>query len=94
MESKMKNVRKKLSYTCLGIIFVLLCACGEVEWRYVKTKKGLVRAGEFYCVLGMLVNNERENVLDEDSRPITCDGYISLTHKKKREWDLNNSNQQ
>lgn len=43
-----------------------------------------------YCELGMLTNNDRDNILDENSKPITCDGYIMLTDAEKREWQKAN----
>jgi len=32
-----------------------------------------------YCELGMLVNNDIQNILNENNEPITCTGYIKLT---------------
>jgi hypothetical protein len=81
----MKN--SKLLIVLLSVLLVSLSGC-ESEPRkitYIKTERGLMHYSAGYCELGMLTNNDRYNILDENSKPITCDGYIELTDAEKRE---------
>ncbi len=46
---------------------------------YIETERGLVSFAIATCVLGMLTNADGVNILDENSKPITCTGYVKLT---------------
>ena len=67
------------------ILSVFLClifqGCDKPpkKHKYIETERGLVNYFGYYCELGMLLNNDRDNVMNENNKPITCSGYIELT---------------
>lgn len=71
-------------------LFAFGCKESENTNTYIKTERGLVPYSRGYCILGMLTNNNSLNILDENSNPITCSGYISLTMKQKNKWMIDN----
>jgi hypothetical protein len=70
----------------LIITLLFLAGCEPTKSTYIKTERGLISFDHGYCVLGMLVNNDRDNILDEQSKPITCSGYIKLTPAEHAEY--------
>lgn len=46
--------------------------------KYIETERGIISYAYGYCELGMLINNYGDNILDENSKPITCSGYVWL----------------
>jgi len=74
------------------LIFITLfvSSCKEREHTYIKTDRGLMSYSRGYCTLGMLTNNDGLNILDENSNPIVCYGYITLTTKQKNKWVIDN----
>lgn len=83
------NLRKnyKLLALFLSVLLVSACEDGELMTTYIKTDRGLMSFASGYCVLGMLTNNDRVNILDEDRIPITCAGYVNLTRAQKNEYE-------
>lgn len=69
----------KMLAICLTVLLVAGCERKPRTTTYIETEKGLVYWGHGYCVLGMLVNNDRVNIRDEDNKPITCTGKVDLT---------------
>jgi len=71
------------------VVLIMLTGCDRKPRKYtfVKTERGLIRFGIGYCNLGMLLNDEMINILDENSKPITCSGYIKLTQKEFDNYD-------
>lgn len=77
----------KLTALMILIAAVGLSGCGDpIKRSYIKTERGLLASGHGYCVLGMLTNNSGDNILNEESEPITCSGYIKLTTKQLMEY--------
>lgn len=52
--------------------------------RYVKTDRGFIVWWKAQCELGMVLNSDGDNILDEDGRPIQCSGYVYLTDDQVR----------
>ncbi len=78
-------INLKRSIFALSVLIALLVgftACDAKPRKYIKTERGLIRSAAAYCELGMLLNNDRINILDESSTPITCSGYIYLTKEE------------
>lgn len=48
--------------------------------KYILTNKGLSKGG--YCRVGMYISWDGYNVLDENSKPITCTKELRLTKKQ------------
>lgn len=71
----------KKSLGLIGVILIGLLAagCGESKTIYVDTERGLIKYYFAHCHLGMLTNNDGDNILDENSKPITCTGVVELT---------------
>ena len=65
---------------------LLIAACNEPTSTFIITDRGLLNYNSGYCILGMLTNNDRDNIYDENNKPITCDGYIKLTKKEKENY--------
>lgn len=67
--------------TILIVFLVALTGCKKKirKYTYVETDRGLISVHAAYCDLGMLLNHDRHNILDENSKPMTCKGYIDLT---------------
>ena len=81
------NLRKNTKLQAIFLSALLVSACGEERTsRYIETERGLMGFGGGWCTLGMLTNNDRVNILDEEKMPITCDGYIDLTEAQKKEY--------
>lgn len=76
---------KTLKRSCVLAVALsaMLCAgCDDAPpkvRKYIETPRGLIKYSAAYCELGMLVNNDRVNIRDENDKPITCSGYIKLT---------------
>jgi hypothetical protein len=81
----MKN--NKLPIVLFSISLVSLTGCNQNQTTYIKTERGLLSYTEGYCTLGMLTNNDRVNILNEDSKPIKCTGLIKLNKKEYDEWE-------
>lgn len=71
------------------ILSLILFGCGEDrKYTYIETERGIVSYSVGYCTLGMLTNNDRDNIYDENNKPITCTGYIELTKKERAAYDI------
>ena len=67
----------------MKIIIAIMCAailsgCSESK-LYIITDGGLTHHWRASCVAGMLISNDGLNIVNTDSVPITCNGYIKLT---------------
>ena len=76
----------KLTMIGLFVAMAALCACKERGDKYVITDKGLVSYMRAYCELGMLMSSDMINIVDENSDPITCSGYVRLTKEAYKNW--------
>lgn len=70
----------------LLVMFSVGCEHKQRTSKYIITERGLLSYGSGYCFLGMLTNNDGDNILNEDSNPITCSGYVRLTKKEFNEY--------
>lgn len=77
----------KILFILLGALFI--AGCKEAKNTYIKTDRGLVPYSYGYCELGMLLNNDMINILDEDSNPMTCNGYVNLTREEHKNYTIN-----
>lgn len=72
--------------TILIILILVVTACGPHTNKYIQTKRhGLVPYSGYYCELGMLLNNKRENIPDLQGKLIACTGYVNLTREQARD---------
>ena len=62
-------------------------AVTERKRTYIKTDRGLLDYRSGFCTLGMLTNNDGNNVYDENKNPITCDGYIKITKAERANYE-------
>lgn len=65
------------------IVMALVSGCNERKYQYIKTDRGLLGYSIGYCALGMLTNNDGNNIYDENNNPITCDGYVYLSEAER-----------
>lgn len=74
------------------LLFIVLAVFGCVDrtphvYTYVDTEYGLVSYQKGDCVVGMLVSNSGNNILNVDKRPITCLGYVKLTKTEAEKYE-------
>lgn len=64
----------KLSITVLSVLIVSLSLSGFGfgEPKYISTKYGNLRAGDYQCVLGVVVNYRYGNLYDKHKHTIEC----------------------
>ena len=68
-------------------LIVSIFGCSNEEWtyQYIKTDLGYVSFQSANCKLGLLFNNDFDNMLDKDSNPIRCEGYVYLNKRQIKE---------
>jgi len=76
----------KLLIAMLLLSTISGCEVGPHKHSYVATERGLISFDHAYCELGLLLNNDRYNILDEDSKPVTCTGYVTLTEEEAMQY--------
>ncbi len=74
----------------LMALFLFGCDREPRKITYIETERGIVSYGSGNCELGLLLNNQMQNILDENSNPITCSGYIKLTWEEAEDYRKNN----
>ena len=62
-------------------------AVTERKQVYIKTDRGLLNLNHGFCTLGMLTNNDGDNVYGGNKEPITCGGYIRLTKAERANYE-------
>lgn len=70
----------------LGHLLTSIPPREETKPTYIETNRGLTAAGTMHCLLGLLVTSDGRNILDENSKPITCSGYVKLTKAEAAKW--------
>ena len=68
------------------MVAAILSGCDEPKKLYVITDGGLTHHWRASCVAGMLISSEGWNIVNADSVPITCNGYIKLTDSERAEY--------
>lgn len=86
MKTPLNFKSAKMLAICLTVLLVAGCDRPPRKSIYIETEKGLVSFSHGYCVLGMLVNNDRVNIRDENNKPITCVGRVRLTKEEARNF--------
>jgi len=77
---------KKLLLISL-LLFVTACGDGvERKYNYIVTERGIISYSHGYCELGLLLNNDRDNILDENNKPIKCSGMVKITITEAENW--------
>lgn len=71
-------MRNKIVMICV-IMAIVGCDFSSRQYKFIETNRGLYPTERGYCVIGMLTSNNGMNIVDEDSKPITCTKTISLT---------------
>lgn len=77
---------KNLLICIVATTGLFLNACDDGKKVYVETNRGIISAKVFNCNLGMLVNRDKNNIYDENNKPMTCKGYIRLTPEEFDKW--------
>lgn len=68
-------------FVCWGVLALgslIYISCFEREGQYIKTDRGYLSFSYGYCHLGLLLNNNHENILDEERKPVSCYGYVTM----------------
>jgi hypothetical protein len=60
--------------------------------RYIDSDRGLIGTTAGRCTSRMLVSHDGVNILDENLRPITCNGYVELTKEEIKIMETDNGN--
>lgn len=68
----------------ISLLSVTACL-PPAQSRYIQTDRGLMPYSRGYCELGILVSNDMHNIYDENSKPISCSGYVMLTKHEAAE---------
>ena len=70
----------------LTVVFVIGVNAYDFTYKYPVTGRGLITPGIALCEVGLLLNREGDNILDEEGEPVTCSGYVRLTAAEAAEW--------
>lgn len=63
----------------LGIILFTGCDLERPKQKYVNSSIGILPYSIYYCLGGMVVNNEGVNLLDLNKDIVSCKGYVFMT---------------
>ena len=85
-----------LSAMPILIVMLIIGCVGVVVYKnynkdhaglYIKTELGYIWYGMADCELGMVLNKDGNNILDINSKPITCSGMIRMTDAEYRKTE-------
>lgn len=75
--------------TIIAVLFtIFIFGCEDNKRKYIETDRGFISYSRAYCDLGMLLNNDGKNIMDEKLKPITCSGYVYLTKEEINKLDI------